>query len=156
MKHNLTETTLSVVIPVLNEADYIADLLVALAQQTYLPDEISVADAGSTDGTVEIAEQHGASIVRGGLPAVGRNAGAAAATGDLILFLDADVLPAPRFIETILREFLQAKLDATTCLMQAISDRQLYHLLHQVSNFYLIAIQKFSPHAPGFVILIRR
>ena len=156
MKQNLAEITLSVVIPALNEADNIADLLVALAQQTRLPDEIIVADAGSIDDTTEIAKQYGAKIVSGGLPAVGRNAGAAAATGDVILFLDADVLPAPQFVEAILSEFIQQELDTATCLMQAISDRQLYHLLHQASNLYLIATQKFSPHAPGFVILIRR
>lgn len=156
MKQNPAEITLSVVIPALNEADNIADLLVALAQQTRLPDEIIVADAGSTDDTPEIVKQHGAKIVSGGLPAVGRNAGAAAATGDLILFLDADVLPTPQFIETILSEFVQHELDTATCLMQAISDRQLYHLLHQATNLYLIATQKINPHAPGFVILIRR
>ena len=156
MKHNLVETTLSVVIPVLNETNHIADLLVALAQQTRLPDEIIVADAGSTDDTVDIAKQHGARVVSGGLPAVGRNAGAAVATGDVILFLDADVLPAPQFIESILSEFIQNELDVATCLAQAISDRRLYHLLHQATNLCLIATQKISPHAPGFVILIRR
>lgn len=156
MMHNLAETTLSVVIPVLNEAEHIADLLGALAQQTRLPNEIIVADAESTDDTVELAKQHGAKVVKGGLPAVGRNAGAAAASSDVILFLDADVLPPPQFIETILREFMDHELDAATCFMQAISDSQLYHLLHQASNLYLLATQKFSPHAPGFVILIRR
>lgn len=156
MKHNLSETTLSVVIPVLNEADHIADLLIALAQQTRLPDEIIVADAGSTDDTPEIAKQHGAKIVSGGLPAVGRNKGAATATGDVILFLDADVLPAPQFVEAILGEFMKHELDTATCLIQAISDHRLHHLLHQATNLYLIATQKFNPHAPGFVILIRR
>lgn len=156
MNHNLSETTLSVVIPVLNEADHIVDLLVALAQQTRLPDEIIVADAGSTDDTTEIARQYGAKVVSGGLPAVGRNAGAAAAKGDVILFLDADVLPAPQFIEAILSEFMKHELDTATCLIQAISDRRLHHLLHQATNLYLIATQKISPHAPGFVILTRR
>ena len=131
-------------------------MLAALAQQTRLPDEIIVADAGSTDDTVDIAKQYGAKVVNGGSPAVGRNAGAAAATGDTILFLDADVLPAPQFIEAILSEFTKHELDTATCLVQAISDRRLYHLLHQATNLYLIATQKISPHAPGFVILIRR
>jgi glycosyltransferase involved in cell wall biosynthesis len=156
MKRNPTEVTVSVVIPVLNEADYLADLLLALTQQTRLPNEVIIADAGSTDSTVHIARQYGARVIEGGLPAAGRNAGAAVATGEIILFLDADVLPTSQFIENILEEFARHELDIATCLVEAISDRRLYHLLHHTANLYLIALQKFSPHAPGFVILIRR
>lgn len=152
----LESISLSIVIPALNEAEHIATLLNALGQQTFLPDEIIVADAGSTDGTVEIAEQYGAKVVPGGLPAVGRNAGAAVAKGNIILFLDADVLPAPHFIEAICGEFIAHDLAVATCLIEAISDRRLDHLLHKASNLFLIAAQKVSPHAPGCVILVRR
>ncbi|MHB8301905.1 MAG: glycosyltransferase family A protein [Acidobacteriaceae bacterium] len=61
-----------------------------------LPDtKVFVADAGSTDGTAEIARSFGAKfpieVIPGGLPAVGRNAGARRATTPYILFLDADI-----------------------------------------------------------------
>ena len=67
---------LSAIIPTLNEAVYLPLLLEALAAQTRPADEIIVADAGSADGTVELACRRGARVVRGGTPAVGRNAGA--------------------------------------------------------------------------------
>lgn len=156
MKPDIENVTLSVVIPVLNEANYIAKLLTALNEQTRQPDEIIVADAGSTDGTVEIAKQHGAKVVDGGLPAAGRNLGAKAATSNLILFLDADVLPTPHFIETLVSEFYRKNLDAATCFMEAISENAIDQLLHQATNAYLMATQKVRPHAPGFAILIWR
>ena len=85
----------SVIIPTLNESAYLPALLDALRGQTRPPDEVIVADAGSTDGTVELVQAHGARVVPGGMPAVGRNAGAQVAIGDLFLFFDADVLPPP-------------------------------------------------------------
>ena len=64
---------------------------------------VLVADAGSTDGTVEVAlgfrDRLKVEVVAGGLPSVGRNAGARLATTKYVLFLDADVeLPEPTLL----------------------------------------------------------
>lgn len=81
---------ISVVVPALNEAEALPALLAALAAQ-YEAHEIIVADGGSTDATVAIAESAGARVVTG---AQGRGAqlraGAAAARGDMLWFLHAD------------------------------------------------------------------
>jgi rSAM/selenodomain-associated transferase 2 len=88
-----------VVIPALNEARSLPATLDALA--AHAPDaEVVVVDAGSTDGTLDAARGH-ASDVRlvapGGLLTRGAamNAGAAAATGDVLWFLHADTAPGP-------------------------------------------------------------
>lgn len=151
-----TEVRLAVIIPTLNEVHYLPRLLAALATQTRPPDEIIVADANSTDGTVTIARERGAMVVPGGLPAIGRNAGAHAARGDLLLFLDADVLPARDFTERALAEFERRGLDVATCPVEPLSDRVIDHLLHQAANVYVRAIRPLSPRAPGFCILARR
>src|SRR5260370_36241301 len=56
---------------------------------------VLVADANSTDGTREIAlsfrDRLSVSVIRGGMPSVGRNLGAAQAESDYVLFLDADI-----------------------------------------------------------------
>jgi glycosyltransferase involved in cell wall biosynthesis len=56
---------------------------------------VLVADANSTDGTPEIVlsfrDRLNVSVIRGGMPSVGRNLGAAQADSDYVLFLDADI-----------------------------------------------------------------
>jgi glycosyltransferase involved in cell wall biosynthesis len=56
---------------------------------------VLVADANSTDGTCEIVlsfrDRLNVSVIRGGMPSVGRNLGAAQADSTYVLFLDADV-----------------------------------------------------------------
>ena len=59
--------------------------------------EVVVVDNGSRDATAEVAERAGARVVRAPRPhrAAARNLGADAATGDRLLFLDAECVPAP-------------------------------------------------------------
>ncbi len=83
----------SVIIPALNEAAQIAATLENARQGS--PHEIIVVDGGSTDGTGEIARAAGAKVIQS-KPGRARqmNAGAARATGNVLLFLHADtVLP---------------------------------------------------------------
>ncbi|HJQ75550.1 MAG TPA: glycosyltransferase, partial [Gaiellaceae bacterium] len=72
-------------------------VLQALAVQDPPPDEVIVVDDASTDETAGVAERHGAKVVRlesarsaGG----GRNRGWEEASGDVVVFLDADAVPA--------------------------------------------------------------
>ncbi|MBI5304617.1 MAG: glycosyltransferase [Chloroflexi bacterium] len=147
---------LSVIIPALNEAQTLPQLLRALRMQTCAPDEIIVADAGSTDGTIELAREYGAHVVPGGKPGAGRNSGARAATGDVFLFLDADVLPAREFIATALDEFTESNYVVATTLIAPLEDALPDKVMVEVANLYLQVVQPFSPHAPGFCIIVRR
>jgi len=82
------------VVSVHNGGDALRACLASLAAHKHEILEFIVADDGSTDGAVKYAEEFGARIIRVGSrrgPANGRNLGALAAQGDIILFLDADV-----------------------------------------------------------------
>lgn len=147
---------ISIVIPTYNEAIYLPKLLFALQHQSRQPDEMIVADAGSTDNTVQIARAAGCRVVAGGRPARGRNAGAAVSSGDLLVFLDADVIPPNEFIQTTSDEFEKRRLDAATCLVKPISRKVSDEILHQVSNVFLLATSPVNPHAGGFCIFSRR
>lgn len=146
---------LTVVIPALNEAERLPALLNALALQTTPPAAIVVADAGSTDHTADIARRSGALVVSGGLPGPGRNAGASVADTDLILFLDADTLPTPAFLESALAELQARELACATSLIEPIEREPRNIFACDVCNLYLRAIQVVSPHAPGFCIFVR-
>jgi rSAM/selenodomain-associated transferase 2 len=96
MEPAMTVLKLSVVIPALNEAAAIGATLAALAPLRARGHEVVLADGGSEDATREIAAHLADRVV---LAPRGRarqmNAGAAAASGDALLFLHADTrLPA--------------------------------------------------------------
>ncbi len=148
--------TLTVVVPALNEAERLPVLLDALDRQTRRPDAVVIADAGSTDATRDIATAHGARVVDGGMPAVGRNAGALVADTDLILFLDADNEPPVAWIEQALAEFSGRELTTATSHIAPLERTPGNLFACEVANLYLDLIQYASPHAPGFCILIER
>jgi glycosyltransferase involved in cell wall biosynthesis len=148
--------TVTVVIPALNEAERLPLLLETLGRQTQPPDQIVVADAGSADATRAIAEQRGAQVVDGGKPAAGRNAGARVATGDLVLFLDADDELDDEFIAVAVEEFVDRGLAAATTFVEPIERDPENIMVCDVVNLYLDVMQYVAPHAPGFCILVRR
>jgi len=99
---------LSIVVPLLNEAQELPRLLERLSLLARHGSEVIIADGGSDDGSADIAEHAGFIVVRS---AKGRarqmNAGAAQARGEVLLFLHADTqLPdeAPMWIEHALAD----------------------------------------------------
>ncbi|MFA5013492.1 MAG: glycosyltransferase [Candidatus Paceibacterota bacterium] len=100
---------LSVIIPTLNEEKNLPSLLASLTEDKLDNVEIIIADAGSKDKTVEIAKSFGCKVTKGGLPAVGRNEGVKAASGDVFLFLDADLKLPAHFLKNSIAEFESKK-----------------------------------------------
>jgi len=106
--------SVSVVIPARDAAETVGGVLEALAAQEPAPAEVIVVDDASRDGTAAIAEQHGAKVVRversrsaGGA----RNRGWDEATGDVVVFLDSDAVPADGWaagLQRALEEFPDA------------------------------------------------
>jgi glycosyltransferase involved in cell wall biosynthesis len=103
---------LSVVIPTLNEERHVGSLLLDIAEQTREPDEVLVVDAGSTDGTVSVVRRFAFARLLEGEPPVarGRNLGGFCASGDVLIFLDADVRLPETFFEGFLEEFERRRL----------------------------------------------
>lgn len=93
---------IAVVVPARDEERNLPRLLASLAAQVDPPGEVIVVDDGSTDGTASLAQAAGATVIQAPTPPSGWlgkpwacHTGAAAATADVLLFLDADTWLAP-------------------------------------------------------------
>ncbi|MDD5147579.1 MAG: glycosyltransferase [Candidatus Daviesbacteria bacterium] len=147
---------LSIIIPTFNEKQFLPKLLKSIENQTRQPEEIIIADAFSIDTTRKIAQRFGCKLVNGGLPGIARNSGAMVATAPLLLFLDADVVLPPTFLEETTAEMVRRKLDITSCFITPRSPLRIDHILHKFTNQYMRLTQKFHPHIPGFCIFVKK
>ncbi|MFO0964393.1 MAG: TIGR04283 family arsenosugar biosynthesis glycosyltransferase [Gemmataceae bacterium] len=108
---------ISVIIPALNEADHIAAAIAALRRQGDC--EIIVADGGSVDGTWDLAEEADLRLATEKGRAAQMNAGAARASGDMLLFLHADCRLAPGALGSLAR-CLRKPASAAACFSMRV------------------------------------
>jgi glycosyltransferase involved in cell wall biosynthesis len=123
-------------VPAHNEEDYLGATLDALNRQDYPECEIVVVANGCTDRTADVAREKCTRLVtlrEKGL-GVSRNLGARIATGDLLIFLDADTLLEPDALRIIAQQFTGR--DAGGTLKgQPDSGRFAYRLIYWLKNF---------------------
>ena len=149
---------ISIIIPALNEENYLPLLLESIKKQDFIGDfEIIVADAGSKDKTIKIAENYGCRIIKGILPqgpAKGRNKGAEIAQGELFLFLDADIIVPKNFLRNSLNEFEKRKLDIASYFLIPITKNILFKCCFNFFyNWMIFLYQKILAHgAMGILV----
>lgn len=116
---------LSVIVPAYNEEKLLGACLadareaLALCAGPDLAWEIIVCDNASSDSTARIAREAGAKVVFEPLRriSVARDTGAAAASGDWLLFIDADSRLSARTLEAVLRAMRSARFAGGGCLI---------------------------------------
>ena len=120
------DVKLSIIVPAFNEEKLLPKALAHIqkARQS-LPDmgwesELIVCDNNSSDRTAEIARAGGAQVVFEPINQIGRarNTGAAQATGDWLLFIDADSFPSPELFTTLVKHLNPDKYIALGCRVQ--------------------------------------
>ena len=112
---------ISVVVPVRNAEAMLDECLVSIEAQE--PLEIIVVEGNSTDATLEIARQHGATILSDGgrgLPAA-RTLGARAAAGRFVALVDSDVLLPPGSLAKLRDELVAGGFDALQAGLESVS-----------------------------------
>lgn len=113
--------SVSAIIPAFDSARYLAETIESVLAQTVPPLEVLVADDGSTDDSVEVAQQYGPAVTvlrceHAGTAAT-RQRGFVASRGDLVAGCDSDDLWAPTKLERQIEALVaRPELDAVGCL----------------------------------------
>tara|TARA_Y100000310_G_C20559982_1_gene752571 strand:+ start:42 stop:755 length:714 start_codon:yes stop_codon:yes gene_type:complete len=147
---------LSIIIITLNEEESLPKLLKSIDKQDYKNYEIILSDAGSKDKTLEIARKNKTKIIKGGLPPYGRNQGARIAKGEILLFLDADVILPSGFLSTILSQMKKEKIDIGTVSLTPLTNNKIEKFLYKTYNLWQKLMEKINPHSVGNCILIKK
>lgn len=154
--------TVSVVVPVYNEAARILDLLECLCNQSYPRElvEILLIDDGSTDSTKAIVNSN-----YPGLPVItlqnagsyaARNAGIASGQGEVIAFTDGDCLPHADWIRNGIETLVREKADIVAgainmCAYEKSSAIQMYDKLFGINQRFFAIHLNFGATANLFV-----
>lgn len=163
----------SIIIPARNEADNLPQLLNSLQKQSIVPPDIIVVDDDSTDETARIARDYGAKVVNlkdSPLSWVGKSAGcyagALAATGESLFFLDADTtFPDEHSLYTILVNYEAQQSQGVLSIQPFHTIKKPYENLSAVFNILVLAgMNRFSilqnhiesPGAFGPSLLVNR
>jgi len=152
------------VVPAKNEARLLPNLLESLCNQDYpfLPAvKVFVADAGSTDGTPGLAlsfrSRLDVEVIPGGLPSVGRNAGARRSSTPYVLFLDADMeLKDPTLLRRAMDLIERRKLHCVTTNIWCSNGTLRDHVLYLGNNIAQYGSVMVRPFSTGMFMLFER
>jgi glycosyltransferase involved in cell wall biosynthesis len=123
--------------------------------------KVFVADAGSTDGTPQLvmgfAGRLDVEVIPGGLPSVGRNAGARRAVTPYVLFIDADMeLKDPTLIRRALSLIQRRKLHCVTTNIWCSNGTVRDHLLYVGSNIAQYGSFMVKPFCTGMFMMFEK
>jgi glycosyltransferase involved in cell wall biosynthesis len=127
---------IDVIIPTWNEEAWLPRLLGCLVESSSVH-AVIVADNDSDDSTRAIARAHGCRLVSGGRPARGRNAGAMIASGDILLFVDADTILPVGYIDDLGELFRDESTMALHFRNLPLSSRPSINLLYMIMDGYI-------------------
>jgi len=105
-KYVVEGRTTTIVVPALEEQDYLPSLLKSIGSQTYRPIEVIISDSSEGEAqqaTKAICDAYGAKYVhspRGNISHA-KNIGAENASGEILMFVDADCILGPDYVEKI-------------------------------------------------------
>lgn len=123
--------------------------------------KVFVADAHSTDGTeakaLAFRPELDVEVIEGGLPSVGRNAGALKATTRYVLFIDADIeLGHPTLLRRSLETMNRRRLHCLTTNIRCIEGGAMDHALYAGNNLVQRVASWTRPFATGMYMLFDR
>jgi len=148
---------ISVIIPTLQEQNYIEAVLSRLSKVKPSV-EVIVVDGGSRDRTIEVAKRFTDKVYKTRKQGIssGRNYGAEKASGDILVFLDADVTFPNKFVEKVLETFKDSTVVGATCNIMPLRFQLGTTTFFKVYNMILRVSTKFRPHSRGEFFAVRK
>lgn len=149
---------LSIIIPTLNEEEYIRFLLQDIEDQALQPYEVIVVDCGSEDQTQIIVKsfQHVTVVVADKPVGNQRTRGGEIAKGDMLLFLDADVKIDSDFIKDSLEEISQRELSVACPQYIPYPGSSTINLFYRFFNTLFQISEKVLPSGAGSGIFVSK
>jgi rSAM/selenodomain-associated transferase 2 len=135
----LNNSRVSIIIPVLNEEDYLPETLAHLKDLNPVPYEMIAVDGGSIDHTQSILHENGIETYKSEKPsrAIQMNLGANKASGDILVFLHADT-QVPSNLITLVAGYMLDKevaLGGFVSIMRGTRDRSFLSSLNYVKTW---------------------
>jgi len=148
---------ISVIVPTLQEQNYIGNILSRLSKVKPKV-EVIVVDGGSKDKTVETARQFTYKVYQTNKKgiAAGRNYGATKANGDILMFLDTDVTFPTTFPERVLQTFNVPTVVGATCNIMPLPHQFVTTAFFRLYNLAIRVTAKFKPHSRGEFFAVRK
>lgn len=144
--------TVSLIVPAKNEESVLAGTLSALVSQSYPGKfEVIVALNGCTDGSRKVAERFQVTVVESEKAGIsfGRNLGAKAAEGDILIFVDADTLLPQDGLRLIVEAMAPYPRAAVTVPGRPDRGGAIVRITFWIANY---ATRRKGAHAPGGVV----
>lgn len=154
----------SVIIPTLNEEFYLPRLLMSLGEQTYRNFEVIVVDGHSSDRTADKAKKLAGLVPKFTFVrsqkrnvSIQRNMGSKRATGEYLVFFDADVTLPRIFLSAIFRAIKEHQTLFLTTWMKPDSKKSQDELMASIGNFALEVAKAIDrPFAGGFNTIVAK
>lgn len=146
----------SIIIPALNEEKLLPNLLNQLNNESLKKKfdyEIIVSDGGSRDKTIELALNNSDILTvhtdnEKQNIAIGRNSGASFSSGEILIFINADILlpDVNIFFDYLEKKFISSKYLAMTCFVKVFPDQEILSdkFFHGIYNRYFRLINNFG------------
>lgn len=147
------------VVPAWNEGKYLAKLLESLKAQSFRDFEVVVADSESEDDTPEIAAGYGVTVVQGPQAGAGegRNRGARAAKGEILVFIDSDCVASPDILKEVAAACKDPAVIGGTFAFHPLDGGRMDGLLYWFGNVYeKVSIVLGFYHNSGYGFFYRR
>ncbi|MFH0711313.1 MAG: glycosyltransferase [Candidatus Aenigmatarchaeota archaeon] len=150
---------ISVIIPTYDEEKYLESTIRSIKNQCYDGKyEIIVSDGGSKDGTLKIAKKYRIkTVVNGRGISLGRNAGAEASKGGILLFIDADTIIMPNLLSEFERSFRNKNVVGVTCSIMPskmdVTNLSHYLAYNSITN---LGVKTIYPRVAGTCVAYRR